>query len=186
MLTRDQELQPRRATRRGLRRGQGVALVTGAALALAACSNSAASPTGGGSASPAGDVTIAVLAPFTGADAALGPNYQVGCLGAAHEIWTCRCGACLRIDALDLKFILHAGAFVTQEIAGRAELVGPEVVMAHRLLKNDAADLVGHGAYALVTAVAATRFAVPTDRAIPLVARYEHYPPIAAFVFPLR
>lgn len=86
MLTRDQEPQPRRATRRGLRRGQGVALVTGAALALAACSNSAATSTGGGSATPAGDVTIAVLAPFTGADAALGPNYQVGCLGAAHEI----------------------------------------------------------------------------------------------------
>ena len=31
-------------------------------------------------------------------------------LGAAHEVWTCRCGACLRIDTLDLKFILHAGA----------------------------------------------------------------------------
>jgi hypothetical protein len=37
-----------------------------------------------------------------------------------------------------------------------------------------------------MTAVAATRYAVRTDRAIPLVARYEHYPPIDAFVFPLR
>ncbi|MGZ8515072.1 MAG: hypothetical protein ACXWXA_08530 [Candidatus Limnocylindrales bacterium] len=29
-------------------------------------------------------------------------------------------------------------------------------------------------------------YAVPTDRAIRLVARYEHYPPIDAFAFPLR
>ncbi len=107
-------------------------------------------------------------------------------LAAAHDIWTCRCGACMRIDALDLKFILHSGSFVIQEIAGRAELAGPEVVMAHRLLKNDAADLVGHGAYALLTAAAVTRYAVPKDDAIQLVARYEHYPPIDAFVYPLR
>ena len=107
-------------------------------------------------------------------------------LVAAHDVWTCRCDACLRIDSLELKFILHAGPFVIQEIAGHPELVGPEVVMAHRLLKNEAAELVGHGAYALLTAAAVARFAVPTDAAIPLVARYEHYPPIDAFVFPLR
>jgi hypothetical protein len=107
-------------------------------------------------------------------------------LDAAHETWTCQCDACMRIDALDLKFILHAGPFVIQEIAGTTELVGPEVVMAHRLLKNDAARLIGHAAYALVTAAAATRFGVATEGSLPLVARYEHYPPIDAHVFPLR
>jgi hypothetical protein len=107
-------------------------------------------------------------------------------LEAAHDIWTCRCDACLRIDSLELKFILHAGSFVIQEIAGRPELVGPEVVMAHRLLKNEAAGLVGHGAYALLTATATARFGVPIGGSLPLVARYEHYPPIDAFVFPLR
>jgi Protein of unknown function (DUF2652) len=107
-------------------------------------------------------------------------------LGMAHDIWTCRCGACMRIDGLDLKFILHAGAFVIQEIAGRPELVGPEVVMAHRLLKNRAAELVGHGAYALVTAAAATRFTVPTGAAIPIVETYDHYAPIEGHLFRLR
>ena len=107
-------------------------------------------------------------------------------LAAAHDVWTCRCDACLRIDSLDLKFILHAGPFVLQEIAGRAELVGPDVVMAHRLLKNEAAALLGSPAYILVTAVAAERFGVPTAGARQLVARYEHYPPIETFVFPLR
>ena len=109
-----------------------------------------------------------------------------GRLDAAHDIWTCTCDACLRIDTLELKFILHAGPFVIQEIVGRPELVGPEVVMAHRLLKNEAAERVGHGAYVLLTATAAARFDVPTDASTPLVAHYEHYPPIDTFVFPLQ
>ena len=39
-------------------------------------------------------------------------------------------------NGLDLKFIVHAGAFVVQSIAGGHELVGPDVGMAHRLLKT--------------------------------------------------
>lgn len=106
-------------------------------------------------------------------------------LEAAHGVWSCRCEACMRIDQLDLKFILHAGPFVIQEIAGAAELVGPEVVMAHRLLKSDAADAVGRGAYALLTRQAVERFTVPADGAVPMVATYEHYEPIETLVFPL-
>ena len=97
-------------------------------------------------------------------------------LDAAHGIWTCRCSACSRIDDLDLKFVLHAGPFVIQSIAGTQELVGPEVVMAHRLLKTGAAALVGHGAYD-ITEVAAAQFEVPTDDAFPLVENYEHTRP---------
>ena len=106
-------------------------------------------------------------------------------LAQAHEIWTCRCGACLRIDQLDLKFIVHVGPYVIQSIAGAAELVGPEVVMAHRLLKNDAAVILGTGAYALLTASAVARFEVPTSGATLMPATYEHYDPIDTFLFPL-
>jgi uncharacterized protein DUF2652 len=107
-------------------------------------------------------------------------------LGIAHGIWTCQCEACSRIDDLDLKFVLHAGPFVIQSIAGRRELVGPEVVMAHRLLKTGAAALVGHGAYALITEVAAAQLGVPTDGSLSLVETIEHYAPILAHVYPLR
>jgi hypothetical protein len=107
-------------------------------------------------------------------------------VGKARDFSTCWCDVCSRIDVLDLKFILHAGAYVIQEIAGRRELVGPEVVMAHRLLKTGAAELVGHGAYALITVAAAARFDIPTEAAVPIVETYEHYPPISAHVFPLR
>ncbi len=107
-------------------------------------------------------------------------------LAQAHELWTCTCDACLRVDSLDLKFVLHAGPFVVEDIAGRQELVGAQVVLAHRLLKTEAAGVVGHAAYVLLTAAAAARFAVPTEGAIPLVAEIEHYPPIETLVIPLR
>ena len=107
-------------------------------------------------------------------------------VGMAREIWSCGCDACARIDVLDLKFILHGGAYVIQEIAGRRKLAGPEVVMAHRLLKNGAGEQVGHGAYALITAAAAARLDIPTEASIPIAETYEHYQPISAHVFPLR
>jgi hypothetical protein len=106
-------------------------------------------------------------------------------LDRAHEVWTCRCDACMRIDGLELKFILHAGGFVIQEIAGHPELIGPDVVLAHRLLKTRAAELVGGGAYALITAAAAARFEVPTGAAIPIVETYDHYAPVEGHLFSL-
>jgi Protein of unknown function (DUF2652) len=107
-------------------------------------------------------------------------------VASARDLSTCSCGVCSRIDVLDLKFILHTGPFVMQEIAGRLELVGPEVVMAHRLLKTGAAALVGHGAYALITSVAAAEFGISTAESIPIVETYEHYAPVSGHVFPLR
>ena len=48
----------------------------------------------------------------------------------------CPCGACTRINHLALKFIVHTGEFGLQKIGRRQELFGPDVVVAHRLLKN--------------------------------------------------
>ena len=53
-----------------------------------------------------------------------------------YAISTCWCDVCSGIDQLDLKFILHVGQFVIQDIAGQRELAGPEVVIAHRLLSH--------------------------------------------------
>ncbi len=120
----------------------------------------------------------------------------LNCLRACHadfrarladvgEVWTCTCDACLRAGALELKFVLHAGPYVVQEIAGSREVTGPEVVMAHRLLKNHAAEVVGSGAYALLTDAAVRRLDVPTDGAVAITEAYEHYAPIAAQVYAL-
>ena len=107
-------------------------------------------------------------------------------LGSAREVWACRCDACIRVDALELKFVLHAGGYVVQSVAGGRELVGSEVVLAHRLLKNHAADVIGHGAYALITEAAASRLAVPADGARELTESYEHYAPVSVRVYALR
>ena len=106
-------------------------------------------------------------------------------LAGAEQVWTCRCDACSRVEGLDLKFVLHAGSYVVQSVGGGRELVGPEVVMAHRLLKNHAAELIGRSAYALITEAAASRLAVPLGAAAELTETYDHYPPIAARVYAL-
>jgi hypothetical protein len=49
---------------------------------------------------------------------------------------TCRCGACDRTEDLSLKFVVHAGEFEVQNIGGRKELFGQEIIVATRLLKN--------------------------------------------------
>jgi hypothetical protein len=103
----------------------------------------------------------------------------------AGAIWTCTCDACMRADTLDLKFVLHAGRYVLQEIAGSRELSGPDVVMAHRLLKNRAAEVVGGGAYLVLSAAAAASLDIPVSDAIPMSETYEHYEPIDTFAIPL-
>lgn len=100
-------------------------------------------------------------------------------------MWTCDCDACARAAHLDLKFVLHAGHFIVQEIAGSRELSGPDVVMTHLLLKTNASVLVESPAYALITRAAASRLEVPVDSAVPLTASFEHYPPVDAYVVPL-
>jgi hypothetical protein len=106
-------------------------------------------------------------------------------VASAKEIWPCWCDACANIELLDLKFVLHAGRFVMQEIAGQRELVGPEVVIAHRLLKTTAPELAGRSAFALVTGAAAEQLEIPLDDCIQVVESHEHYAPIDAHVFAL-
>lgn len=109
-----------------------------------------------------------------------------GRLGQAKDLWSCACDACIRLDQLDLKAILHAGPFVLTGIAGREELSGSEVVLAHRLLKNAAAATTGTSAYALLTVAAADAYDVPRDGGIPLTESVEHYAPVDCVVYDLR
>jgi uncharacterized protein YndB with AHSA1/START domain len=49
---------------------------------------------------------------------------------------TCDCNACSLAPRLDLKLFVHHGTFVRSRIAGRDELAGADVILAHRLLKG--------------------------------------------------
>lgn len=48
----------------------------------------------------------------------------------------CRCGACQGATNLSLKFVVHYGQFDEVRIAQFTKLSGPDMIIAHRLLKN--------------------------------------------------
>lgn len=48
----------------------------------------------------------------------------------------CRCGACNHTADLTLKFIVHYGIFEEVKIAQFTKLSGPDMIIAHRLMKN--------------------------------------------------
>ncbi len=110
--------------------------------------------------------------------------FQVGLARAKAES-TCSCGSCSNIHDLGLKFVLHHGEYVTQRIVGREELAGPDVIVAHRLLKNHARDLVGTRPYALLTDVALAALDVPSDEMIAATEDYDDLPSIAVHVLAL-
>jgi uncharacterized protein YndB with AHSA1/START domain len=76
---------------------------------------------------------------------------------------TCTCNACRAIPSLDLKFITHHGDFMLQSISGITELVGSDVNLVHRLLKNHVAEATGWRAYALFTGPVLEHLVVPCD-----------------------
>ena len=62
---------------------------------------------------------------------------------------SCECEACRRMQSLDVKFVVHHGEFIRQKMSGREELAGRDVILVHRLLKNDVGKTFGPHAYAL-------------------------------------
>jgi hypothetical protein len=48
----------------------------------------------------------------------------------------CPCDGCEQTDKLKLKFVAHVGEVATQTIRNRRKLVGIDVILVHRLLKN--------------------------------------------------
>ena len=110
--------------------------------------------------------------------------FQVG-LAEVKAAVTCGCGVCAHVHDLGLKFVLHHGEYMTQRIVGREELAGPDVIVAHRLLKNHARDLVGARPYALLTDVALVALDVPADEMLAATESYDGIPPIPVHVLAL-
>lgn len=89
---------------------------------------------------------------------------------------TCRCAACANVSALDLKFFVHFGVFGVQNLGGHDELVGSDVNLLHRLLKNHIIEATGIRAYTVYTAaaIAALGLAEIAASMIPHTEQYEH------------
>jgi hypothetical protein len=97
---------------------------------------------------------------------------------AADE--SCECAACRNVDKLRLKAIGHYGPFVEYTVGGRAQLTGPDVILAHRMLKNGvtATD------YALLTRPALDRMDLDPHALglLPHTERYDHFGDVECWV----
>ncbi len=93
---------------------------------------------------------------------------------------TCTCGACANLERLRLKFIVHSGEALFYHVAGFLELAGPDVILAHRLLKNS----VPLKQYILLTEAAFADLHMPADMQHTTgVENYEDFPPVETHVF---
>lgn len=87
---------------------------------------------------------------------------------------TCTCRACRNIARLDLKMVIHHGEYVLQKLGDREELLGADVIVPHRMLKNTVIEKTGIESYASFSDAAATACKL-SQLAYPLVPHSESY-----------
>ncbi len=97
---------------------------------------------------------------------------------------TCQCNACANISNLDLKFFIHFGTFGIQQISNLDELVGSDINLLHRLLKNTFTEKTGFRAYALYTDAAIQQLDVQdlAEAMTPHEEAYEHLGAVKTWV----
>lgn len=91
-----------------------------------------------------------------------------------YEHATCPCRACRALPTLDLKFVLHHGEFFIQKVAGIRDLLGTDVNLIHRLLKNGVAATTGWTGYALFTGQVLEHMNFSKDKYLKRGESYEH------------
>ena len=103
----------------------------------------------------------------------------------AEELYaqaTCPCRACKAIPSLDLKFIVHHGTFLMQQVAGIKDLLGTDVNLIHRLAKNHVSESMGWKGYALFTDRVLERMQTDKDSFVQQTESYEHLGEIQTYV----
>ena len=101
---------------------------------------------------------------------------------------TCPCRACRNIHKLDLKMCVHYGEYIVQKLGDREELLGADVIVPHRMLKNHVIEQTGVTAYALFSEAAANALRL-SELSQPLIQHtetYEHLGEVKMQVFDLR
>src|SRR5215211_3882399 len=87
---------------------------------------------------------------------------------------TCTCRACQNIPSLDLKFILHHGNYILQNVRGIREMVGSDVNLVHRLSKNHVTEATGWRAYLMITQPCLAHLDLKLEGAHEQMESYEH------------
>ena len=97
---------------------------------------------------------------------------------------TCACQACRNIPSLDLKFFVHYGTFMLQQLGAHVELVGSDVNLIHRLTKNSIIEKTGFKAYSVYTQAAVDALGIEgmCGGMTPHSESYEHLGDVATHV----
>jgi hypothetical protein len=100
---------------------------------------------------------------------------------AIHRRTTCECRACRAIPTLDLKFFVHHGDYIVQHVSGISELVGSDVNLVHRLMKNHVAEATGWKAYVLFTEPGLAHMGLRPEGLHEQLEVYEHLEPVTTY-----
>jgi uncharacterized protein YndB with AHSA1/START domain len=95
---------------------------------------------------------------------------------------SCECNACILVPKLDLKVVAHHGQVIQQRVATSAELVGSDVIVVHRLLKNHVEEGTGFAAYALYSEACVTAMGLQDPGAAGLVEHRETFEGVGEIV----
>jgi uncharacterized protein YndB with AHSA1/START domain len=107
-------------------------------------------------------------------------------LEAIRRRTTCQCKACRSIPMLDLKFMAHHGEYILQSVAGNTEVIGSDVNLAHRLMKNGVGEATDWRAYVLFTHACLTQMGIWPDCLYESVESYEHLGDIQTYSLDLH
>lgn len=101
---------------------------------------------------------------------------------------TCQCNACKNIRFLDLKAAVHYGEYLIQKLGDKEELLGADVIVPHRMLKNQVIETTGIKSYAIFSDAAAQKLNLKSlcDPLIPHTETYEHLGEVQIHVHNLR
>ena len=96
---------------------------------------------------------------------------------------SCSCRACRGVLCLSLKLIVHHGSFMRQVVRGKSRVAGPDIILAHRFLKND----VEPSTYVLFTGPAVERLGIDPAAAdmTRYTGKYAHFDEVDCFVVSL-
>src|SRR5215208_2271502 len=89
---------------------------------------------------------------------------------------TCMCRACKNMSRLDLKMCTHYGEYIVQKLGDREELLGADVIVPHRMLKNRVIEKTNIKSYSLFSDVAAQKLNLLEycEKVVPHSETYEH------------
>jgi hypothetical protein len=100
---------------------------------------------------------------------------------------TCNCRACQNMDSLNLKLVVHYGEFGMQTLGSHDELIGSDVIVAHRLLKNSIPEKTGVKAYLFLSETAVDEMLLGNfvKTLVPHTESYEDCGEVKGFVYDL-